>query len=339
MRSGPGDASADERRAQRLGRAQLLTAAALFSTGGAAIKGVDLSGWQIACFRSLVAAAFLGLVVALTRRSGAAGVWRRLLDPRVLRVSLAYAGTVLLFATANKLTTSANAIFLQSTAPLYLLFVGPWLLKERARGADLALMAPLAAGLALVFFAAEPAQRTAPDPVLGNVLALGAGVSWAFTLTGLRWLERQSDFAGNGATTVLTGNLLAGLIGLPLALGAGLPSAGAVDWALLGYLGVVQIGVAYLLVTRGLGRVPALEASLLVLAEPALNPVWAWLVHGERPAPLALAGGALILAATVTRGLLGARQDAADADPGTPAPPATPAPPTPAPADPARSRG
>lgn len=309
----------DERRGERLGRLQILGAAALFSTGGAAIKSVALTGWQVACFRSLVAAAFLTLVVrSLQRTAQRAGrpggaptpppTWRRLLDPRVLRVALAYAGTVILFSLANKLTTAANAIFLQSTAPLYLLLLGPWLLRERARPVDLALMAPVAAGLALFFLAAEPAQRTAPEPVAGNLLALASGVAWAFTLTGLRWLERQPDAAGAGPTTVLAGNLLAGLAGLPLALSAGLPAVGAVDWLLLAWLGVVQIGVAYLLLTRGLARVPALEASLLVLAEPALNPLWAWLVHGERPAPLALVGGALILAATLARGALAGRR-------------------------------
>lgn len=319
MTSGQCGAPSRERRAERLGRFQLLAAAVLFSTGGAAIKGVALSGWQIAAFRSLIAAVFFGVVLAATRPAGA---WRRLLDPRVLRIASAYAGTVILFALANKLTTAANAIFLQSTAPLYLLFLGPWLLKERARPADLALMAPVVVGLALFFLAAEPAQRTAPDPVAGNLLALGAGVSWAFTLSGLRWLERQGDLAGAGQTTVLAGNLLAGLIGLPLALGAGVSASGPGDWLLLLYLGLVQIGVAYLLLTRGLRRVPALEASLLVLAEPALNPVWAWLVHGERPAPLAIAGGTLILAATVARGLLAgeSRRRAGDRPPESPRP-------------------
>lgn len=226
----------------------------------------------------------------------------------MLRVALAYAGTVILFSLANKLTTAANAIFLQSTAPLYLLFLGPWLLRERARPADLALLAPVAAGLALFFLAGELAQQTAPQPLVGNLLALASGVAWAFTLTGLRWLERQPDAAGAGPTTVLAGNLLAGLIALPLALSAGLPAVGPVDGLLLAWLGVVQIGVAYLLLTRGLARVPALEASLLVLAEPALNPLWAGLVHGERPAPLALVGGALILAATLVRGALSGRR-------------------------------
>ncbi|HEX6631858.1 MAG TPA: DMT family transporter, partial [Gemmatimonadaceae bacterium] len=77
--------------------------------------------------------------------------------------------------------------------------------------------------------------------------------------------------------------------------------AGAVDWAVLGYLGVFQVGLAYLLMTRGIRGVPALEASMILLVEPALNPVWAWLLHGEAPGVLAVAGGVLILAATVVR--------------------------------------
>jgi len=95
---------------------------------------------------------------------------------------------------------------------------------------------------------------------------------------------------------VVAGNLLVFAVCLPMAL----PVArfAAVDVAAISYLGVVQIGLAYVCMTRAMREVPALEASLLMLVEPVLNPVWAWLVHGERPSEWALAGGALILAAT-----------------------------------------
>src|SRR5688500_90238 len=119
-------------------RLQLLGAALLFSTGGAAIKATTLTAWQVAGFRSAVAAAAVFLLVPAARRGW---TWH------VLPVGVAYAATLVLFVAANKLTTSANAIFLQSTAPLYMLAFGPLLLKELVRRRDLAFMAPVLLGL------------------------------------------------------------------------------------------------------------------------------------------------------------------------------------------------
>lgn len=273
-------------------RLQLLGTALLFSTGGAAIKATGFSTWQVAGFRSIVAAISILLVVPAARRT-----WGR----RVALVSLAYASTLILYVAANKLTTAANAIFLQYTAPLYLLLLGPWLLREPIRRSDGALIAALAAGMALFFVGHQAPLHTAPDPFRGNILGALSGLSWALTVAGLRWIESRDNAGGAGMATVAAGNLVAGLVCLPKAL----PVAGArvEDWLLVGYLGVFQIGLAYALLTRAVRRVPALEASLLLLAEPALNPLWAWIVHGETPDALALTGGALILGATLVRTL------------------------------------
>ena len=271
----------------RSARFRLLLAAALFSTGGVAIKGCGLTPWQVSAFRSGIGALTL-LALAPESRRG----WTL----RTLVVGLAYAGTVTLFALANRMTTSANAIFLQSTAPLYLLLLGPWLLREPLHRRDVAFLGALAAGMALFFVGVEPASRTAPDPGLGNLLAAASGLCWALTILGLRWLGRDGT-GGAGATVV--GNLLGCALALPFALPvtAGTPT----DAALILFLGVVQIGVSYVLVTRATRHVPALEATLLLLLEPVLNPIWSWLVHGERPGPWSLLGGAIILVATVAR--------------------------------------
>ncbi len=273
-------------------RLQLLAAAFLFSTGGAAIKATSFSGWQVAGFRSLVAAVALFLLVPAARRN-----WSR----RTLLVALGYSGTLVLFVLANKLTTSANAIFLQDTAPLYMLLLGPWLLREPVRRSDLVLMVVIAAGMSLFFVGGQDVQRTAPDPFRGNIIAALAGVCWALTISGLRWIETSSSGRESGMATVVVGNLIACLICLPKALPLSAPSMA--DWAVILYLGVFQIGLAYVFLTRAMRRTPALEASLLLLAEPAMNPVWAWLVHGERPAALAILGGVLILSATIGRSL------------------------------------
>lgn len=287
-------------------RLAILAAALLFSTGGAAIKAVRFSSWQVAGLRSGVAGLVLLMLVPAARRG---------LRLRVLPVAVAYAATLVLFALANKLTTAANSIFLQATAPLYILLLAPLVLRERAGRDALWQMAALLCGIALFFVGAEPARATAPDPLRGNLLAAASGVTWALTVMGLRWLGRGPARAGDqpgdqpgappgdsqpGAlAAVVLGNLLAFLLCLPMAWP--LPLSDARSWALVGYLGVFQVALAYIFMNAGLRHLVALEVSLLLLAEPALSPLWAWAVHGERPGALALAGGALIIAATTIK--------------------------------------
>jgi drug/metabolite transporter (DMT)-like permease len=268
-------------------RLLLVAAAALFSTGGAAIKAASFTAWQVASFRSAVAAAALLLVVPESRRAWS---WR------IAPVGAAYAATLILFVLSTRLTTAANAIFLQSTAPLYLLLLGPWLLHEPIRRSDIGYMAALAAGLSLFALGGQRALATAPNPHAGNMLALGSGLAWALTLAGLRWLSRRK--AGSaGMAAVTAGNLMAFLAALPLALPVA--SARPSGVALILYLGIFQIGLAYWCVTRAVRHVTAFEATTTLLLEPVLNPVWTWLVHGERPGAWPLAGGAVILSATL----------------------------------------
>ena len=270
-------------------RLQILGAALLFSTGGAAIKACSLTNWQIASFRSGIAALALLLVLPGSRR------WWR---PRALAVGAVYAATMILYVSANKLTTAANTIFLQSTAPLYLLLLGPWLMQEKVRRKDVLFVSSLGLGLAMFFLGVDPPQETAPAPLIGNVLAATAGLTWALTILGLRWLgQRDGKIGGEAEASVVAGNLIACLCCLPLAW----PVVGSrmLDWTLVGYLGVFQIGLAYFFLTRGVRRISALETSLLILLEPVLNAFWAWLVHGEQPGPWSLAGCSLILGSTL----------------------------------------
>jgi drug/metabolite transporter (DMT)-like permease len=269
----------------------VLGAALLFSTGGAAIKATSFSAWQVASLRSGIAALTLALCIPAWRRG-----WR----PRTLAVGAAYATTMVLFVTANKLTTAANTIFLQYTAPLYLLLLAPWVLGERIRPRDVPTIGALGVGLLLFFVGAEPPQITAPDPVRGNWIAVLSGLSWALTILGLRWLGRDDATPGSevAGAAVVAGNVLACLFCLPLALP--IAAAGAADWVAVSYLGLFQIGLAYVCLTRGVRRLSALETSLLLLCEPVLNAVWAWLLHGEVPGPWALAGASVVLLATVS---------------------------------------
>ena len=202
---------------------------------------------------------------------------------------------MILFVLANKSTTSANAIFLQSTAPLYLLLLGPFVLREPLRKVDLAVISVVALGAVLLLMGAATAAATAPNPARGNLIAAVSGVTWALTITGLRWMSKHSPSDDSAAATVIAGNLIAFAVCLPLAIP--ISHASPVDIAILFYLGVFQVALAYVFLTRSLRRVPGLEAATLLLIEPVFNPVWTWIVHGERPGPLALVGGALIVAA------------------------------------------
>ena len=269
-------------------RLQILLTALLFSTGGAAIKAASLTSWQIASLRSGIAALVLFV----------AGRRLRQASLPILLVGAAYAATLVSFVTANKLTTAAHSVFLQAAAPLYIAVLGPWLLRERVSRQDLPVMGAVLAGLLLLFVGTSESSPTAPNPWLGNLVGGASGVGWCFTIMGLRWVEKRGGH-GNGepaGSAALWGNVIACVACLPAALP--LSEFTGRDLAIVSYLGVFQVGLAYVLLTRAIGRVPAVEASILLLAEPASSPLWAWLVHHESPGPWPLVGGALIVGST-----------------------------------------
>jgi drug/metabolite transporter (DMT)-like permease len=273
--------------AEMKSRLMVLGAALLFSTGGTAIKATSFSAWQVAGFRAGIACAVILLMIP-----GARSGWSR----HTVLVGCIYAMMTTGFVLANKLTTAANAIFLQGTAPIYLLLGGPLVLGERIRCRDVAYLVVMITGMALFFLAGQRASVTAPDPVLGNLVGAINGLIWAVVIGGLRWLERTATGGAPGLATVAIGCALASLGCMAAALPV--ESARWQDWATVVYLGAIQIGLAYVLLTSAMRGITALETALLLLLEPALSPIWAWLIHGETPAPLAVAGGVVLLAAT-----------------------------------------
>jgi drug/metabolite transporter (DMT)-like permease len=260
-------------------RLLLLAAAALWSSGGAAIKLCGLNAWQLAGGRSLIAGLVLLAFVPAARRR----------PTRLsLAVAVAYVFTVVLFVLATKLTTAANAIFIQDTAPLWVLLLSPWLLGERPTRGELLSVPVFALGLGLFFM-----DKLTPGQLEGNLVALASGVAFGLSILGLRRLGDE------GPAALVLGNLLAAAATMPVwHLG---PVPTAQDLGLVAFLGIFQLGLAYLCFTRGLEGTPAVEAALLVLLEPVLNPVWTFLLAGERPGPWALVGGAIILLATAWR--------------------------------------
>jgi drug/metabolite transporter (DMT)-like permease len=282
-----------------MARIQLLLGALLFSTGGVAIKLSTLSGWQAAGMRAIVAAAVMLAVLPAARRGWS---WRTLL------VAVPYAATFILYTLANKETTAANAIFLQDTAPLYLLLLSPLVLRERIERWDWLLLAALAFGAALLFAATPEPLVTAPRPALGNALALGAGITWALSLAGLRWITVRAPLSGEQPFAVIVAGCL---LAFAVAAAASWPESPfppgvrtVPNAVIIAYLGICQISLAYLFVTRGMRHVTALEASLLLLTEPVFTPIWAWLLLGETLTPAALLGGLVIIAAAAANTLL-----------------------------------
>lgn len=258
----------------------LLATAVMWSLGGVLVKSLDWPSMAKAGGRSAIACVILW---AWLRRPHFS--WR----PAQIGAAVAYAATVSLFVLANDRTTAANAIFLQYTGPIYVALLSPWLLGERIRRADWVCIAVALAGIVLFF-----RDQFSARGLSGILCGLGSGVAFGVMVVLLR-KERDAS----PASALLLGNLLTAAIGLPFAFGHPLPAA---QVGALAVLGVVQLGIPYILYSVAIRRVTALEAVLIPMLEPILNPLWVALAQGEWPGPWSLAGGALVLGAVLARG-------------------------------------
>jgi drug/metabolite transporter (DMT)-like permease len=268
----------------------VFAAALLWSTGGLFIKWNSLSGLELSCLRSF----FALLTVALFTRHEGFG-----LNGITAVAAILYAVLIILFVAATKETTAANAIFLQYTAPVYLLILEPVVYKEKFRGRDLVTVVVCIGGMALFFVG-----QLRPQDVAGNVMALASGLCFAIYFLLLRHPKAREV---NRASSVIYGNLLVVLLASPWGLAA-LPRLGVHDMLSVVYLGVVQLGISYTLFTVGMTRgVRSLDAGIICYTEPVLNPVWVFFVLGERPSRWALLGGAIIITAVIIHMLLDAR--------------------------------
>ncbi len=265
---------------------QLLIAALLWSLAGVLIKGLEWPALAVSGGRGIIAALFL---IASTR--GLKFTWSRV----QVGAAVAYASCTVTFVIANKLTTAANAILLQYTAPIWVALLGAWLLRERPTRADWWAIVAALAGMSL-FFANELRWIS----VLGNLIGTFSGISFAVLVMLLR---KHKD--GSAVESIILGNLLAFVIGLPAIVTA--PALPARGWFLLLVLGVVQLGLSYRFYAKAIKHVTALEAVIIPVIEPILNPLWVLLCFGERPGPLALIGGTLVLGAVTFRAVAAIR--------------------------------
>jgi len=264
----------------------LVLAALCWSLGGLLIKSVTWAPLAVAGGRGCIAALFL----LLTNRG-----LRFHFSPHQIIGAVAYAACTVTFCVATKLTTAANAILLQYTAPVWIALFGAAFLGERATRADWLTIAAVLGGMTLFF--ADALELT---HFLGNAIAVASGIFFAAMTIALR---KQKDTSAS--ESIILGNALAFLAGLPWIVRA--PALSAAGWSALLLLGTVQLGVSYWLYARAIKHVTALEAVLIPVIEPVLNPVWVLLAMHEKPSALALAGGVIVLTAVIVRAVMSVR--------------------------------
>jgi drug/metabolite transporter (DMT)-like permease len=268
--------------------ASLALAALLWSSAGLLIKFISWDPFAIAGARSAV-----GLITMMVLL----GPPRLTLSRDQLLAALCYSATMILFIVANKLTTSANAVLLQYTEPMFVVILGRWLLSdERASPLDWLAIGGVFAGMVLFFF-----DELSLEANLGNVLAVASGVTFALTAI---FMRRQR--AGRPHDSFMLAHVITMAVSLPFILRARAPSpAGLTALALLG---VFQMGLPSILYSRGIRGVSAISAAIITMLEPALNPLWVGLVLGDIPSSRAIVGGCIILFCVTGRTVLKARK-------------------------------
>jgi drug/metabolite transporter (DMT)-like permease len=265
----------------------LVLAAVLWSTAGVFVKALDWGPLSILAGRGV----FTSILFLL---------YMRRLPKNISRWTLLAAGgslaTQFLFVTSTKLTTAANSIFLQYTAPIYVVLLAYWLLREKPSRTDWISMVIIFLGLLLFF-----GDQLSPDGFYGNLLAVFSGVTSAVMMVSFRAQKNSSP-----EDSVLIASLVIAIFGFPSLLKENWTIS---NWSVVAYLGIFQIGVAFIFFTQGIKHIPALEANLIGTLEPILNPVWVFLFVGERMGNSALLGGLVVLVGVIVSAVGSARAD------------------------------
>lgn len=261
----------------------LICTAILWSKGGFLIKFINWHPVAIAGGRSVIAALIMWAYVKKPKFT-----WSNI----QIMGAVAYALTVILFVIANKLTTAANSILLQYTGPIYVALFSYWFLKEKITAIDWITILTVILGMTLFFI-----EKLSPDGILGNFIAILAGIAFAGLALCLR---KQKD--GSPLESLILGNILTGIIGLPFIIDSGIPSQQSIIALLV--LGIFQLGLPYILYSKAIKHVSALDAVLIPVLEPILNPLWVFLLLGESIGMWPMIGGAIIIVAITTRSIL-----------------------------------
>ncbi|HEX4515689.1 MAG TPA: EamA family transporter [Polyangiaceae bacterium] len=273
----------------------VLLAAVLWSTGGLGVKSVDMQPLALAGFRSAFAAPVLAVAaVVLARRHASSSIAALLRRPLVWAAAFSYAVMVVSFVIAAKMTTAANAILLQYSGPIYVALLSWPVLRERVRATDIAATVLCFFGMCLFFL-----DRVSAQGRIGDLVAIVSSFGFAGVplLMRLEYTRRPNEHASalGPAVAMTLGNLIACAVAAPSMVHAVSSPIGLGGWGAVVFLGVFQIGVAYVLYAAAVNALPALRSTLLATIEPILNPLWVAIVRGEKPTRWAAIGGAVIL--------------------------------------------
>ncbi len=258
-----------------------IAAAVLWSSGGLLIKMVEVTPLALAGLRSAIAALFLLAVLGRP-----VFTWSR----TQLAAAFMYAGVMIFFVIATKMTSAANAILLQYTAPVYVALFSAWFLREQISARDWVGIICSLIGVLLFF-----ADDLSTSGLIGNLFGLASGIclAWMFML-----LRKQKK--GSPLESILLGNVLTALVGLPFVIEQA-PHTG--DWPGLLLLGVAQIAVPYIFFAKSIRHVSAISAILISMIEPVLNPILVLIWLGEIPGGWATAGGGIVILSSLLRAL------------------------------------
>ena len=267
----------------------LIITAFLWSIGGLFIKLVDWNPIAIAGARSGIGAVIMLLYLKKPLRSLKLGKIK-------LLGACSYASLLILFVTANKLTTSANAILLQFTAPIWVALFSGWFLKEKPAKSDWVTIIIVLFGMTL-FFIGDLKNGN----IAGNFVALLSGIAMAGVVIFLKLQEE-----GSPVEMSLIGNIFTLIIALPFFF-LSVPSLKSISGLLI--LGIFQLGIPYILYATAIKHVSVIEAILIPIIEPLLNPVWVFLFVGESPGSYTFMGGMIVIIAIITRGVYQQRKN------------------------------
>lgn len=260
----------------------ILIAAALLSTGGIILKFVHMNPLAIAGARGLVASIVVLIYVRKPKFTFS--------KPQVIG-AFSYSLMVIGFVVANKLTTAANAIVLQFTAPIWVVIIGVWVLKEKIRWYDWMAITIVSLGMVLFFI-----DDISGGSTVGNIVAILSGVALAGATIAMRLQKDQSP-----VETTLLGHLITVFLALPFIFTANYSLQNIIGILLLG---IFQLGISYILYALGTKYLTALETILIMFLEPILNPIWVFLFNGEQPSKYSLIGGALVILTVAVRSVI-----------------------------------
>lgn len=279
----------------------LAAAAILWSTAGVLTKWIPWSALTVACLRGLIAAA-IQVIYSKT--------WRIKLTKPVILTAVCYLGETCLFMFANKMTSAGSAIVLQNTSPLYIILMSLMVLRQKPSKLDCTVGVVIFSGILLSMVDVLRGEALpGSNPMMGNLLALLSGVFYA----GIFFTSRLPG--ANPLHSTILGNLMYVLF-LPFLLSdqalihpetVGVPAWQS--WIAIFFMGACQLGLSWILFSKGIQTTPSLQASFITMIEPVLNPILALLFLGEAMGGLSILGSVLVVATILFHNLLTAKKE------------------------------